>query len=137
MRARGAQGPMHTAVTVLREEGLRGMWSGCGATVARQGSNQMALFWGKHYCDGLFWNKRDGDGRTLSPGQSAASGFVAACIGPVLNNPFDVVKVRCQRLPRIQSCRAYAPGVGWREGLRAWCADRLRGRPAPALGASS
>jgi len=32
----------------------------------------------------------------LTPGQSAASGFVAACIGPILNNPFDVVKTRMQ-----------------------------------------
>ena len=35
-----------------------------------------------------------GDGKVLSPAQSAASGFVAACIGPTLNNPFDVVKTR-------------------------------------------
>ena len=31
--------------------------------------------------------------------QSATSGFAAACIGPVLNNPFDVVKVRSGRAP--------------------------------------
>ena len=32
----------------------------------------------------------------LTPVQSAVSGFMAACIGPVLNNPFDVVKTRMQ-----------------------------------------
>jgi len=37
---------------------------------------------------------QEGDGKILSPAQSAASGFVAACIGPTLNNPFDVVKTR-------------------------------------------
>lgn len=37
---------------------------------------------------------QEGDGKVLSPAQSAASGFVAACIGPTLNNPFDVVKTR-------------------------------------------
>lgn len=36
---------------------------------------------------------QDGDGKILSPAQSATSGFMAACIGPILNNPFDVVKV--------------------------------------------
>lgn len=39
---------------------------------------------------------QDGDGKILTPGQSATSGFVAACIGPILNNPFDVVKTRMQ-----------------------------------------
>jgi solute carrier family 25 (mitochondrial citrate transporter), member 1 len=39
---------------------------------------------------------QDGDGKLLSPSQSAASGFIAACIGPILNNPFDVVKTRMQ-----------------------------------------
>ena len=32
----------------------------------------------------------------LTPTQSAISGFVAACIGPIFNNPFDVVKTRMQ-----------------------------------------
>lgn len=36
----------------------------------------------------------------LSPVQSATSGFMAACIGPVLNNPFDVVKTRMQAASR-------------------------------------
>lgn len=44
----------------------------------------------------MFWDKQDGDGKTLTPTQSATSGFVAACIGPILNNPFDVVKTRMQ-----------------------------------------
>jgi hypothetical protein len=36
----------------------------------------------------------------LTPEQSATSGFMAACIGPVLNNPFDVVKTRMQAASR-------------------------------------
>ncbi len=55
---------------------------------------------------------QDGDGKQLTPGQSAASGFVAACIGPTLNNPFDVVKasplVAC-RAVLVLLCRAW-PG---------------------------
>ena len=90
------RGPVHTAMTVVREEGARALWNGATATTIRQGSNQMSLFWGKNVMDGVLWNKSDGDGKFLTPGQSAASGFVAACIGPVLNNPFDVVKTRMQ-----------------------------------------
>jgi solute carrier family 25 citrate transporter 1 len=90
------RGPVHTAMTVVREEGLKSLWNGGTATTIRQGSNQMSLFWGKAVMDGLIWDKHDGDGKLLTPGQSAASGFVAACIGPLLNNPFDVVKTRMQ-----------------------------------------
>ncbi|KAG7666698.1 hypothetical protein KSW81_000471 [Nannochloris sp. 'desiccata'] len=90
------RGPVHTALTVVKEEGLRAMWSGGTATTIRQGSNQMSLFWGKAVMDGVIWDKHDGDGKFLTPAQSAASGFVAACIGPLLNNPFDVVKTRMQ-----------------------------------------
>lgn len=90
------RGPVHTAMTVVREEGFKAMWSGATATTIRQGSNQMSLFWGKAIMDGVMWDKHDGDGKFLTPAQSAASGFVAACIGPTLNNPFDVVKTRMQ-----------------------------------------
>lgn len=90
------RGPIHTALTVAREEGVMKLWSGATATTIRQGSNQMSLFWGKALCDGIFFDKHEGDGKVLSPAQSAASGFVAACIGPTLNNPFDVVKTRMQ-----------------------------------------
>lgn len=90
------KGPIHTATTVVREEGLRALWSGNTATVIRQGSNQMSLFWGKAILDKAFWGKLEGDGMQLTPGQSATTGFVAACIGPTLNNPFDVVKTRMQ-----------------------------------------
>ena len=86
--------PLHCASTIVREEGLRGLWSGAGPTVLRNGTNQMCLFWAKHNLDGVLWGKRDGDGMQLTPLQSMASGFAAACLGPVATGPFDVVKVR-------------------------------------------
>ncbi len=85
--------PLHCASTIVREEGLRGLWSGAGPTVLRNGTNQMCLFWAKHNLDGLLWGKKDGDGMQLSPVQSMTSGFTAACLGPVATGPFDVVKV--------------------------------------------
>ena len=45
--------------------------------------------------------KSEGDGKQLTPLQSMASGFSAACLGPVATGPFDVVKV----LPRCPLCR--------------------------------
>jgi hypothetical protein len=44
--------------------------------------------------DALLWDKHEGDGRILTPLQSMASGFLAACLGPVATGPFDVAKTR-------------------------------------------
>mmetsp|Transcript_2099 Transcript_2099/g.3352 ORF Transcript_2099/g.3352 Transcript_2099/m.3352 type:complete len:315 (-) Transcript_2099:461-1405(-) len=88
------KGPIHCAATVLKEEGIRGMWSGATPTMLRNGTNQMCLFWAKHAVDGLLWDKHEGDGKQLTPGQSMSSGFLAACLGPVATGPFDVTKTR-------------------------------------------
>ena len=88
------KGPVHAARLIVREEGLRGLWSGATPTVARNGTNQMCLFAAKAGFDKLYWSKVDGDGVQLAPLQSMASGFSAACIGPVATGPMDVVKTR-------------------------------------------
>ena len=35
------KGPVHGAMTIFREEGIRGLWSGAMPTVLRNGTNQM------------------------------------------------------------------------------------------------
>ncbi len=40
------------------------------------------------------WDKHEGDGKHLTPGQSMASGGLAAILGPLATGPFDVVKTR-------------------------------------------
>ena len=45
------KGPVHGAATIVREEGLRGLWSGASPTVLRNGTNQMCLFWAKPNVD--------------------------------------------------------------------------------------
>ncbi len=54
----------------------------------------MCLFWAKNHMDKVLWGKHEGDGRTLLPWQSTVSGFMAACLGPTVTNPFDVIKTR-------------------------------------------
>ncbi|KAG2492720.1 hypothetical protein HYH03_009133 [Edaphochlamys debaryana] len=88
------KGPIHCAMTVLREEGIRGMWSGATPTIMRNGTNQMCLFWAKNNVDTLLWDKHEGDGRILTPVQSMTSGFLAALLGPIATGPFDVAKTR-------------------------------------------
>ena len=52
------RGPVHAAATILRQEGLRGLWSGAAPTVARNGTNQMCLFAAKNQFDRLYWGKQ-------------------------------------------------------------------------------
>ena len=88
------KGPVHCAQTIVREEGLRGLWAGAAPTVMRNGTNQAVMFTAKNAFDVLLWKKHEGDGRVLQPWQSMISGFLAGTAGPVCTGPFDVVKTR-------------------------------------------
>lgn len=88
------KGPMHCAAVTLREEGLRGLWSGALPTVMRNGTTQMCLFASKPFVDQALWDKVEGDGKQLSAGQSLISGFLAASLGPFVTGPLDVIKTR-------------------------------------------
>lgn len=102
------KGPIHCAITTLREEGIRGMWSGAAPTVLRNGTNQMCLFWAKNNMDQMLWDKHEGDGKQLSPLQSMASGFSAAFLGPIATGPFDVTKTRLMAQSKSQGPPKYA-----------------------------
>ncbi|KAJ0628920.1 putative mitochondrial carrier domain superfamily [Helianthus annuus] len=88
------KGPIHCARLIIREEGLRGLWSGAAPTVMRNGTNQAVMFTAKNTFDKLLWRKHEGDGKVLQPWQSMVSGFLAGTAGPVCTGPFDVVKTR-------------------------------------------
>jgi solute carrier family 25 citrate transporter 1 len=88
------KGPVHCASTIIREEGILGLWAGAAPTVMRNGTNQAVMFTVKNMCDNLLWHKHEGDTITLQPYQSMISGFLAGFAGPVCTGPFDVVKTR-------------------------------------------
>lgn len=100
------KGPIHCAGTIMREEGLLGLWAGAAPTVMRNGVNQAAMFTAKSSFDSLLWNKHEGDGQTLQPWQSMVSGFAAGFVGPVCTGPFDVVKTR------LMAQNRFADGLG-------------------------
>ncbi|MEW5319504.1 MAG: hypothetical protein WDW38_010649 [Sanguina aurantia] len=78
------------------------MWSGAFPTVLRNSTDQMCLFWAKSHADRILWDKHEGDGMQLTPVQSMASGFSAACLGPFVTGPFDVAKTRLMAQGKAQ-----------------------------------
>ncbi|KAG0481174.1 hypothetical protein HPP92_012032 [Vanilla planifolia] len=88
------KGPIHCARTIVREEGILGLWAGAAPTVMRNGTNQAAMFTAKNAFDAILWKKHEGDGKVLQPWQSMISGFLAGACGPICTGPFDVVKTR-------------------------------------------
>mmetsp|Transcript_7115 Transcript_7115/g.26172 ORF Transcript_7115/g.26172 Transcript_7115/m.26172 type:complete len:312 (-) Transcript_7115:1569-2504(-) len=100
-------GPLHTARTVLLEEGVLGLWAGWLPTVLRNGTNQMCLFSMKHFLDELFWDKRDGDGKRLEFWQAGLSAMCAATVGPVATGPFDVAKTRLMAQESVGGAKKY------------------------------
>lgn len=95
------KGPLNCAATILKEEGVRGLWSGASPTVLRNGTNQAVMFSTKNFLDTVIWKKTEGDGQTLQPWQSMLSGFLAGTAGPVATGPFDVVKTRLMAQEKI------------------------------------
>ncbi|XP_068644279.1 mitochondrial succinate-fumarate transporter 1-like [Aristolochia californica] len=96
------KGPIHCAHTIIREEGLRGLWAGATPTVMRNGTNQAAMFTAKNAFDTVLWKKHEGDGKVLQPWQSMISGFLAGTAGPMCTGPFDVVKTRLMAQNRTE-----------------------------------
>eukprot|EP00253_Pinus_taeda_P024219 PITA_24219 len=88
------KGPIHCATTIVRNEGILGLWAGVAPTVMRNGINQAAMFTAKSAYDRFLWKKHEGDGRALQPWQSMISGFFAGIVGPLCTGPYDVVKTR-------------------------------------------
>lgn len=103
--------PIHCATTILKEEGIRGMWSGAAPTMMRNGTNQMCLFWAKANVDRYLWGKHEGDGQQLSAAQSMISGFTAAFLGPVATGPMDVIKTRLMAQGKAGSSSAQYKGL--------------------------
>jgi len=85
------RGPLHCLTTIVSREGPSGLWKGCAPTVFRQASNQGSMFASYSFLRKKLWGDSE---TTLKPWQSATTGLIAACVGPMINGPADVVKTR-------------------------------------------
>jgi solute carrier family 25 (mitochondrial citrate transporter), member 1 len=86
------RGTVHTALTIMRNEGPLSLWKGVTPTIGRQGLNQACSFWSNNFIKKYVWKLEDG--QTLPAWKSGLTGMLGAIPGPCLNCPLDVVKTR-------------------------------------------
>lgn len=87
--------------TIVKEQGLSGIYKGLGPTIIKQGSNQMIRFPVYFYLKTWLLgnpnaNFRDVNGSILGNIQAMAVGGIAGAASVVGNTPIDVVKTKMQ-----------------------------------------
>lgn len=95
MQHRKYKNVLQAAVVIVREEGIGALYKGVVPTMLRQGINQAVNFTcynaAKKWV--MDWQKTD----NLQHWQSLLLGGLSGGVGPLVNNPLDVVKTRLQK----------------------------------------
>lgn len=100
------KGPIDVVVKVLKEEGVKRLWSGNTPTVIRQGSNQAFNFMSMAILNKALFNKEQGDGKQLATWKTLMNGTLAGAVGPCMNCPVDVIKTRMMAQEHIPGQQA-------------------------------
>lgn len=95
------RGNLHAIATIARNEGLRGVYRGYGATVASFGPFSAIYLSGYEQFKSLFSRLLPPPSQPNSKDEMtflgyAASGAAAGCLASVVTNPLDLVKLRMQ-----------------------------------------
>lgn len=86
---------VQTAITIVKEEGFTALYKGIVPTMMRQGCNQAVNFSMYHLFKAKLLEMQKKS--ELSPGESLLLGGISGGLGPLVNNPLDVVKTRMQK----------------------------------------
>lgn len=86
---------VQTAVTIVREEGFGALYKGVVPTMLRQGCNQAVNFTAYNIIKKKVMEYQDTT--SLASWQSLVIGGFSGGMGPMVNNPLDVVKTRMQK----------------------------------------
>jgi solute carrier family 25 citrate transporter 1 len=86
---------VQTAVTIVREEGISALYKGVVPTMLRQGCNQAVNFTAYSAIKQKVMEYQNTD--QLQHWQSLLIGGLSGGMGPLVNNPLDVVKTRLQK----------------------------------------
>jgi len=87
---------VQTAIIIVREEGFSALYKGVVPTMLRQGCNQAVNFTVYNLMKN-YWLERHPGELQLSGTISMLIGGLSGAMGPIINNPLDVVKTRLQK----------------------------------------
>ncbi|KAI8084493.1 mitochondrial carrier domain-containing protein [Halteromyces radiatus] len=90
-------GLIHGTSTIIKEEGMSGIYRGLGPVMARQGANSAVRFSSYSYFKSSFQKWR-GDESTLPSSYTFVAGALAGIVTVYSTMPLDVVKTRMQGL---------------------------------------
>lgn len=95
MQQRKYRNVFQTGYTIVREEGFGALYKGVVPTMLRQGCNQAVNFTGYNLIKKEVMKRQDTT--ELASWQSLVIGGFSGGMGPIVNNPLDVVKTRLQK----------------------------------------
>lgn len=100
---------VQTAFTIAREEGVGALYKGVVPTMLRQGCNQAVNFTAYNLIKTqvMAWQETD----SLASWQSLLIGGFSGGMGPLANNPLDVVKTRLQKQVVVQGKKPKYTGL--------------------------
>ncbi|GAB5031343.1 succinate fumarate mitochondrial transporter [Nannochloropsis oceanica] len=115
---------LQTAFLVAKEEGISALYKGVVPTVMRQGINQAVNFT-TYQAVKSYWLEKQ-QKKDLLPWESMLFGGLSGGLGPLVNNPLDVVKTRLQKqrivegqLPKYRGIGQAIPVIVKEEGVLA------------------
>ncbi|XP_057660304.1 tricarboxylate transport protein B, mitochondrial-like [Diorhabda carinulata] len=85
---------------IFKEQGIRGMYKGVAATVAKQGTSQATRFWVMNSCKN--WYRSDDVEKPIPKYMIGIFGGLAGFVSVLVNNPLDVVKTRMQAIDAVK-----------------------------------
>lgn len=95
MQKRKYTNVIQTAIVIVKEEGMGALYKGVVPTMLRQGCNQAVNFTGYNLIKKEVMALQGTD--KLEHWQSLSIGGLSGGMGPLVNNPLDVVKTRLQK----------------------------------------
>lgn len=110
MQKRKYTNVVQTAYTIIKEEGFGALYKGVVPTMLRQGCNQAVNFTAYNIIKKKVMDMQGTE--SLQHWQSLLIGGLSGGMGPIVNNPLDVVKTRMQKQVTVPGKEPKYKGLG-------------------------